>query len=66
MSEACSPEAEGTVVLSDHENQTWIDADRFPSMFLLRATRKLLLSTCEEMRNHSQTLCQKNFATLVS
>ena len=45
MSEACSLEAEGTVVLSDHENLTWIDADGFTSMVLLRATRKLLLST---------------------
>ena len=46
-SEACSPEAEGTVVLSAHENQTWIDADRFLSMVLLRATGKPLLSTCD-------------------
>ena len=47
MSEACSLEAEGTVVLSDHKNQTWIDADRLPSMVLLRATRRLLPLTCD-------------------
>ena len=47
MLEACSLEAEGTVVLSDHENPTWIDADHFTSMVLLRATTKLPLSTCD-------------------